>query len=225
MSDKKNSKPKISGLIEDDISSSEFFGAHRSREDIRKERQEEQRRRKEEEAKLRAARREANRKELREHRGDIIVLGVILAVIVAIGVGVFIYQSIQASKAQWKEQDDSMTYFSRMDDRPELDPNKVTAVVRQAYYTKGGYLAVEMLLGNGSEKLCHVNSISLEIYSSPSGALIASGSSDQIPTTFTIPAGDTNDFTFYISPEYVQIKDDPLSSLRYSIGVDSDIKD
>ncbi len=117
------------------------------------------------------------------------------------------------------DRDESKAYFNDMSEMPELNEERVTAAVQQVYYTNGGYLAVKMVLANGADKLKHINSMYVEIRNG-NNAVIGSGSTDQIADTYYIDAGGYNDYVFYISPEYVQIKDDPLTTIYHSITID-----
>lgn len=222
MSDKNTKTKKISGLVDETSESSEIFGKSLSREEVKAQRREEAARRREEAKIARKNARKANAEELKNHRTDIIILACILAVIVVGCIAAFIWQSIQTAEAEKFDRDVSMQYFTNSANMPTLEEERVTAAVQQVYYTNGGYLAVKMLLGNGTDAIRHIDAMYVEIRNGD-GELVGSGSSNEIKQTFYIAADDYEEYTFYIAPEYVAITDDPLSTIRYSISIDSDI--
>ena len=93
----------------------------------------------------------------------------------------------------------------------------IKGAVTKAYYTNGGHLCVEMVLGNGLDKPQHLESILVEIHNGDSKKLIASGYTDKVAETYTVPAGGTNVYTLYIAPEHVVIADDTLEKITYTI--------
>ena len=100
----------------------------------------------------------------------------------------------------------------------------IKGVVREAYYTKDGHMAVVMQLSNGLNTNHYLTFIEVELRNAE-GELIASGRTDQIPDGFVLEPMGTAPFTLYISPEYVEISDDDLSQLTYEINTRGQLED
>lgn len=196
----------------------ELFGRSKSREEIKAE--EKARKAREIEA-LREARRlakESKRVSPKEKRTDLLVMGIILLVIV-IGCGVALGVSINnANKALLYEiSENTPGYFYDAEATPELSEDGITAAVNQVYYTNGGYLCIDMTLGNGADKAIRLDTLEVKISDGDTEELIASGYTADIDDTYTVAAGGTNTYTFYIKPEHVQIADATLETISYEI--------
>lgn len=196
----------------------EIFGRSKSREEIKAEAKAQ---RACELAALREARRlakEAKKAAPKESRKDLLVMGIILLVLL-IGAGVVLGINISNANKQllYEMSDDTPGYFYDPEATPELSDDGITAVVNQVYYTNGGYLCVYMTLGNGVDKAIRLDTLEVKISNGETGELVASGYTAGVDDTYTVPAGGTNTYTFYIKPEHVMIADDTLETITYEI--------
>lgn len=213
---KKNNSNKITGFQNGE--QPEIFGRSKTREEIKAERQEEKRKEQEALRQARAKAKAARKAAMAgKKRTDLIVLGVFLGVIVLAAAIALAVQMVRESKDQQYEPAPSMSQFWSTGTKPELSADGLTAVITRAYYTRGGYLCVHLNLGNGSDRPQHMASLNVELRNNDTKELIGGGYTDEIAPGYTVPAGGYNEYYFMISPEFVQIKDDPLSSLSYSI--------
>ncbi len=211
----KDQEKKLPNLQSDEF---EIFGEHKTREQIR------------EEAKARKqAEREALRREMEARRAaaketpaprryDILTVVIVLVAIVALGVGALALQFARAAKNERFERDDTRTeYFYLADAAPEMTDEGITAAISEVYYTKGGYLCVQMILGNGT-----ANPMLLEAVE----VVLVNDADEQIASGYAATTGElivasqgTEPYTFYISPEHITLKEAPLSPLGYTINV------
>lgn len=196
----------------------EIFGRSKSREEIKAE---EKARKKAELDALREARRlakEAKKAAPKEKRGDLLVMGIILLVIL-IGCGIALGASINRANKEllYDMSENTPGYFLDAEATPELKDDGITAAVNQVYYTNGGHLCVDMTLGNGTDKAMRLDTLEVKISDGETKALIASGYTEDIDDTYTVPAGGMNTYTFYIKPEHVKIADATLETITYEI--------
>ena len=162
------------------------------------------------------------RQERRASRSTPMLVGFILFLVVVLaGVGTLIFFGVRGSKL---DRDTSKGYFTRLEDEPEMSEEGIKGVVREAYYTKDGHMAVVLQLSNGLNTNHYLTFIEVELYNAD-GELIASGKTDQIPEDFYIQPMSTAPFTFYISPEYVELPDDDLQQLTYEINTRGQLED
>lgn len=215
----KNRNSKISGFVDTDVESPEIFGRSKTREELAEEKKEAKRIAREKMAANQAAARAARKEELKKHRSDIIVLSVLAAVVLVILAIMLTVSLIQGAEAEKFDQVEGRSYFIQSAASPEMEEDRLTAVVNEVYYTRGGYLCIKMKLGNGSDEDKGVDAITVSV-SNENKQLIASGYSDAISEDYIVKAGDYNEYTFYVSPEYVEIKDDPLTTIYYSVTIE-----
>ncbi|MBQ1204189.1 MAG: hypothetical protein II363_03795 [Clostridia bacterium] len=216
MSDKQDKK--ITGLPTEQPL---IFGPSQTREEIRAQQREEKRA-------ARVAAREEWRAEWkkrkdqpREKRPELVVFGVALAVILLGLVVALAVQSRRDARAALFERDETIgSYFVDEEAAPEMVKDGLKAAINKVYYTKGGYLAVEMTLGNGMDKPQHLAGMEVEIVNDDTDEVVAGGSTDDISEKYVVPAGGTNTYRFYISPEHVLVKDDALVNIAYSVTLD-----
>lgn len=218
MSTKKDRTDKITGLTAGDAEQPDIFGRSKSREEIKAE--EKARKKKELEA-LREARRRAKaarREEFKKQKHpELWVIGIFLAVLVVVSGVLLAVQMVKDSEKRQYEPDESMSQFWNSGVKPELSEEGLTAAVNRVYYTRGGQLCVYMTIGNGSGRAQHMSSLDVQIRNGDTGEVIAGGYTDDISPEYTVPAQDYNEYHFIISPEFVSIKDDPLSKISYTI--------
>lgn len=157
----------------------------------------------------------------------ILKVAAIVAVVLGLLIGGGLYfeyryeQEYQRNKAEMEAKSPkNVTYFENAQTQPEKSPQKLTHVVTKAYYTNDGSLAVELCIANGMTKEKVVQKVDITIQNGESGATIAEGSCNLVAAnaTVTVPADGTATMLVYISPEYVKIQDDPLSTIGYTIS-------
>lgn len=196
----------------------DIFGRSKTRDEIKAE---EKARRAAEIAALREARRlakEAKKSEPKEKRGDLLVMGIILLVVI-IGAGVMLGLNIANSNKElsYEMSEETPGYFYDGEATPELKDDGITAAVNEAYYTNGGHLCVYMTLGNGADKDMRLDTLEVKISNGNTEELIASGYTADVDDAYIVPAGGTNTYTFYIKPEHIKIADDTLETISYEI--------
>lgn len=220
MGGKKPDTDRIRGLNGDTGEQPEIFGRSRSREEIRAEiRAQKAQAREEAKRQLKAERehRRAGQSSDQRRRDRWITIGVLGLIFVVCG-GLLAWQIGSDLKDEKFEK--SETYTAEFVDesaQPELSEDGLTATVNRVYYTKGGYLCVQLTLGNGLDKPQHMSSLQVQLSNSDSGEQIASGYTAKISEKYVVPEQGYNTYIFYISPEYVSITDDPLESITYEI--------
>ncbi len=212
MSDKKDER--ITGLPDQEP---EIFGRSKSREEIKAELKAEKAARREALKKAYKAKRAADKAAVKEKRPELwFVLGLMAAIVIGCGVLLAI-QFAQDARLETYEQDETRdTYYLDSEAMPELEDDGISAAINKVYYTKGGHLCVEMTLGNGRKFPMQMSALEVQIYNKEE-ELIGSGYTSKISENFRLEAGGTEPYTFYISPEYVRITDDPLTEISYSV--------
>lgn len=210
-----NNEYKLNGVSTEEP---EIFGRSKSKEEIKAEKAAEKAAKKAAEKKLRAQLREEAKNQPKASRKETLTVVGILVLVVALLLGALAVQFASSRKAEKYERDESFTtYFLDNESVPELSKDGIKGVITECYYTNGGYLCVKMLLSNGMGSEQHLDDIMVEINNMETGKTIASGYTDGVADTYTIPDGGTNTYTLYIAPEHVIIRDDSLESLEYTI--------
>lgn len=206
-------------MIEERINEDlDIFGRSKSREEIREEMKAEKKAKREAAAAARKSQREAKRSEPKEPHPEMRVMAVILAVVVlGCAVAMFFNFRQDNKNAKFEMDDTRETYFLDSTATPELSKDGLTAAVNMAYYTRGGYLCIRMTIGNGLDKDQHLVDIEVELSNGQTENLIAKGYTANVSPDYVVPAGGTNQYTFYISPEHVAYAEDPLTNISYSI--------
>ena len=123
-----------------------------------------------------------------------------------------------------KERAEDSPLFNRPDDQPEMSEEGIKAVIQQAYFTKDNHLAVVLLLSNGLNTRHHLTYLNVRI-KNEDGETVAAGATDKIPDSFYIEPLSTAPFTFYISPEYIELPNDDLDQLMYEIDTQGVVDD
>lgn len=216
LDDKELTEEQVGIESEDEM---DIFGRSKTCDEIKAE---EKARRAAEIAALREARRlakEAKKSEPKEKRGDLLVMGIILLVVI-IGAGVMLGLNIANSNKElsYEMSEETPGYFYDGEATPELKDDGITAAVNEAYYTNGGHLCVCMTLGNGAGKDMRLDTLEVKISNGNTEELIASGYTADVDDAYIVPANGTNTYTFYIKPEHVKIADDTLKTISYEIS-------
>ncbi len=198
----------------------EIFGRSRSREEIRAEikaQKAQERLELKQQLKAERERRRAGGDSVQARRDRWVTVGVLGLILVVCG-GLLAWQIGSDMKdEQYEKSETNTAEFLDESAQPELSEDGLTATVNRVYYTKGGFLCVQMTLGNGLDKPQHMSSLEVKLSNTESGAQIASGYTAKISDKYVVPEQGYNTYIFYISPEYVSIKDDPLDGITYEI--------
>ncbi len=197
----------------------EIFGAHKSREQIKAE--EKARKQAEREAMRRVV--EQRRKEAKSgtaptSRREVVTALIALVAVIALAVvGLVVPLSKTTQQEQFLRDETKETYFVDSDATPDMTTGKMEAVPCEVYYTRGGYLCVKMVIGNGSKKDQVLDTVNVMIFNEDEDQV--GGGFAQTENDLLIKAGGAEQYTFYIAPEHLSIKDDPLESIAYDIKV------
>lgn len=197
----------------DDI---EIFGAHKTREQIKAE--EKARKQAEREALRRelAARRAAAKKDGSAGRFDMWTVVIVLVVIVALA-GCMLWASFaRSAEADKFERDESRDGWlaSQVDENPE---KALKGAASAAYFTRGGYLAVNINLTNDADTDQLFQGVEVIIINGEE-QIVAQGYAE-VPNEFIVPAQGTDTYTLYISPEHILLKEDTLQSAAIDVKV------
>lgn len=214
---KKDDKELLNNELNEEL---EIFGRSKSRDEIKAE-QKAQRAR--ELQALRDARRAAKEERKAAPKGkriDLLVMGAVLLVVLAIG-GVLVGTQIAKSnkEALYDPSEEYTGHFYDFDARPSVEEKDVKVVVNELFYTKGEHLCVNMTIGNGYDKTLGLSSLEVKLYNSETQDLIASGYTNAVDETYRLPAGGLNTYTLYIRPEHVKNYQDTLQKITYEITV------
>ena len=208
------------------------------RDDIREEREEEcsllrpRQTREEIEAekrRLKQQKREAARQKRRQARtagglrNPLIWLAIAGGVLLVAGIVGFLVVGTNVF-GNGKEKAADSGYFVRPNDEPEMSEEGIKGVVREAYFTRDGHMAVLMRLSNGLPTRHYLTALQIKIYNED-GETVASGYTETIPEDFVLEPNGVADFLLYISPEYVFLPEDDLNSLTYEIKTQGRVED
>lgn len=195
------------------------LGPSKSKEQLRKEA---------EEAKIRAKeQRRLEKQTARETRksmpkGDNTVTWVMVGILGVIVLCVAVFLVLQLRGGRRDMAADS-GHFQNLDELPELSEEGLKGVVLEAYYTNDKSLCVVLKFANAYNTNQYLDSLEVKLRNE-AGETIATGYSDNIED-FYVPPEDYATFTFYILEEYVQIHDDPLTTLTYDITTTGTLED
>ena len=196
--------------IETPMQEYEIFGEHKSREQIKAEEK---------------ARKEAQRKALQEQlkadkaaqtKSGMTSTVIMLAVFVALLVGALALAFSVTNHSESKDRDESNeAYYVNESAEPELSEEGITGAVREIYYTKGGHIAVRMMLGNGSDE--HLRMTEIEVILEKEDGTRVAGGKAEVSTEFVILTNSQEEYTFYIAPEHISEKVTEFTNLNCSI--------
>lgn len=195
----------------------EIFGAHKTREQI-----------KAEEKARKQAEREALRRELKERhtaktkggnearRFDGWTVAIALVLIVLLGVGAMVMQFSRSAEMEQFQRDESRPSWVGGTPKDETE-NTLSGFATEAFYTRGGHLAVVMTLTNKSNVDLQFAAVEATVMNGDQ-QIVAQGYA-QIPQIIVVPAQGTDTYTLYISPEHIQLKEDPLTTATIYVNV------
>ena len=147
-----------------------------------------------------------------------------LLIFVVLGVaGILLYQWFNRPDTS-KQQREGLSYFSNEAAEPEMSEEGIKGVIRAAYYTNDGSLAVKLKLSNGLNTRHTLTSLEVRL-TNEQEELIASGYTRTFETPFVLEPMGTGIFTFYLAPEHVKNTDDDLDQLTYTIDTTGQVED
>ena len=228
--DKKLKNNKIDNLdqmeLMDGISYDEgmdLFGAHKTREQIKKE---ERQRKKEERAALRAEmqkRRKAAKEEAPSaKRKDILAVGLVLLAIVLL-CGLALGNSLlRGNENRAWECDDARGYILKTDANPQMSGEGPMADVLEVYFTNNDHMYLELVISNGTDKPVRIDAVDVVVCDNDTEQTIAAGKVI-LEEELVIPVSDIDYYAFYISPEHIMVDGDTRlpETCSFDIRIDS----
>ena len=221
---RKDMKDMVNELHDDNI---EIFGEHKTREEIKAEEKSRKQAERESMRRVAKARRDAvasagggaTKKEIVT---TAVAVGLILVLAVAALVVPFYRQHLREQEAAAFDIEVGRTYFINADATPTMNDEGVHAALTGAYYTQGGYIKVQLLLGNGTDTALQVESLDVVLYNDEAdiaSAKILDPTEDEGDGPLTVAAGETEYYEFFVHPDHVLLPDDSLQQvgLTYSI--------
>lgn len=223
---RKDMKDLAQDIREDEIG---IFGEHKTREEIKAEEKARKKAERESMRRVVKARRDAvasagggaTKKEILT---TAIAVGSILVLAVAALAVPFYRQHLQEKEAAAFDVEVGRTYFLNEDATPTMNDEGVHAALTGAYFTQGGYLKVQLLLGNGTDTALQVESVDVVLYNDDediASAKILDPTEDEGDGPLTVEAGDTEYYEFFIRPEHVFLPDDSLQQVGLTYSIDT----
>lgn len=209
---KKNDKHVLNNVEEFEI-----FGEHKTKEQIKAEEKARKIAERQAMAEVIKARREAGKESAGTgHRRDILTVSMVMAILVALCVGMLGFQFYKEEKNnRFLRDETNAAYYLDETAEPELSKEGIKGAVNEIYYTRGGHIAVRMTLGNGTDQ--HLRLVDIEVkLEKQDGTLIAGGYA-QVQSEVVILTNYTTEYTFYISPEHIQNPVDAFTSINCTI--------
>lgn len=195
----------------------ELFGAHKTKAEVKA--AEKARKAKEREA-LKAemaARRQAGQAANPRYK-EMIPVFVVCGIVVVLCVLLLVIQFNRAEESKDWARNETLGHFTDLDVAPTLSEDGITAQITEAYYTNNGHLRLQMILGNGGEEPLRLDKLTIDLWNG-GDAYIGGGTITVQNEEIMVPANGTTNYTCFISPEHLSIKDDPLSTLRYDLDI------
>ncbi len=195
----------------------EIFGEHKTREQIIAEEKARKAAERKAMAQVVKARREAAKTAAgTKSRGDVLNVVLVLGILVALCVGMLGFQIYREEKNnRFNRDEDHAGYYLDETAEPEMSEEGIKSAVREIYYTKGGHIAVHLILSNGTDQ--HLRMVDIEVkLEKQDGTLIAGGYA-QVKNEVVILTNDTTDYTFYIAPEHIHESVDVFTNINCTI--------
>lgn len=218
---------------QEEMPENEILGRHVSRDEIKAE---QKRKKLEEKEERRRSRKQPKEKEPDENR---VIVWVMIGILILV-VGIVVTVLAISLREDPSEPAENSGIFEREDDMPEMSEEGIKGAIIRAYYTRDKRLALEMRLSNGLPTNHYLTTLEVEVRNGED-KVIATGYTDTINKItykdtmtvsdyikkkgFYVPANDYALFTFYISPEYVQIPNDDLDEISYTINTTGLLED
>ncbi len=125
------------------------------------------------------------------------------------------------TKEESWDYDENRGYFLDENAAPQMSGEGLKADLYEAYYTKNGYLYVQVKIGNGTDRVQRVQSVDVALYDPETEEMIAGGVAE-LEEEVIVKIAEVIDYGIYISPEHVEWNDSEKlpSTLSFSISVD-----
>lgn len=118
------------------------------------------------------------------------------------------------------DPDPDKTAFVNSSNIPELSVEGVKGMLKEAYYTKNGDLAVTLNLSNGTASEHQLVRVNARIFNA-AGETVAQETVDKFEPECFVPAGGYGEVYFVIKRENVVLRNDPLSELGTTLEIGS----
>ena len=148
----------------------------------------------------------------------------VLLALLLLGVLALAIQFIGVQEAEAFEPDEERTVFVNEEAMPEESDEGITAALTQAYFTKGGYLCVRLLMANGTEYDQQIDTVDIVLFNATdnvASAKVVGPTDADSGEPFTISSDANRYYEFYIAPEHIFLKDDTLYELGITVAVES----
>jgi len=144
---------------------------------------------------------------------------VVLAALIAVGVA---FTADTPEYVEKSTRDESRGYFLNTKNLPEMDPAGVRGMIKEAYFTTDGDLAVTLNLSNGTASEHEIVRVAATIVNGDQG-IVAKQTFEgaQFVKTFTVPAGGRSEMYIEIDEENVLLPEDTLRELGSTFEIGS----
>ncbi len=170
--------------------------------------------------------REREAKKRRETQKTIAIVATVFVLVAAALVGVGVWMGHRAgvdtpaTTANKAQPDLSRTKFLNESNTPDLSPEGVKGILKEAYFTVDGDLAVTLKLSNGTTKEQEVVRIACTIFNDKNET-VARQTVDEFKPAVKVPAGGYGEAYFVIDEQNVALPSDPLSQLGTTLEIGS----
>ena len=166
-------------------------------------------------------------KKRRETVNTVVTVGLVFALVLALLIMVGVAMSKRAGTDQPTTQqvvkadpDPDKSAFINESNVPELSAEGVKGMLKEAYYTKDGGLAVTLNLSNGTDSEHQLVRVNARIFNA-AGETVAQETIDKFDPECFVPAGGHGEVYFVIKRENVVLRNDPLSELGTTLEIGS----
>ena len=165
-------------------------------------------------------------KKRREKITTVMIVSSICLVLLAgvVFAGIWMGQRVGINTSSKADPDESRTMFLNEKNIPELSAEGVKGLLKEAYFTKSGDLAVTLNLSNGTASEQEVVRIACTIFNEKNET-VARQTITKFKPAVKVPAGGYGEAYFVIDEENVILPDDPLSQLGTTLEIGSNPTD
>lgn len=147
----------------------------------------------------------------------------LLAVVTVLVVGILYSAGVKKEEAARAPRDTSPIFTASLAEK-DREEGKITSAIIEAYYTVENGMMVTIEFANDTKTDEHISKVVVTIWNEKE-VQIAKAQSAGMKLDFVVSAGDTNEITMYIKPEYVSVTDDPLKTIKYEITVEHETRE
>ena len=105
-----------------------------------------------------------------------------------------------------------------------MNDEGVHAALTGAYFTNGGYIKVQLLLGNGTDTDLQVESLDVVMFNETediASAKILDPNDNESDGALVVAAGEQEYYEFFIHPDHVFLPDDSLEQVGITYSIDT----